>query len=100
AVHADDPNYSDYSDVSEIPAHRLRELQRFFQDYKTLENKKVLVAAPQGRSEGLRVLRDGIKLYDQERDRLRGPSLQPVPPPRSTRRARRASSTTKARKRR
>ena len=100
AVHADDPNYSDYSDVSEIPAHRLRELQRFFQDYKTLENKKVLVAAPQGRSEGLQVLRDAIRLYDQERDRLRGPSLQPVPPPRSVRRARRASSTAKARKRR
>ncbi len=53
AVHADDPNYADYSDVSELPPHRLRELQRFFQDYKALENKKVLVAAPQGRSEAL-----------------------------------------------
>jgi inorganic pyrophosphatase len=72
AVHADDPNYSDYSDVKEIPAHRLRELQRFFQDYKTLENKKVLVSAPQGRSEALQVLRDAIKLYDRERERLMG----------------------------
>ena len=30
AVHADDPTYSDYSDVSEIPSHRMRELKRFF----------------------------------------------------------------------
>ncbi|WP_242395598.1 inorganic diphosphatase [Anaeromyxobacter oryzisoli] len=72
AVHADDPSYADYSDVSEIAPHRLRELQRFFQDYKKLENKKVLVSAPQGRSPALEVLREAIKLYDRERDRLRG----------------------------
>jgi len=83
AVHADDPNYADYSDVAEIPAHRLRELQRFFQDYKTLENKKVLVEAPQGRSEALEVLRDAIRLYDRERDRLRG--LAPPPDERPAR---------------
>ncbi|WP_245529780.1 inorganic diphosphatase [Anaeromyxobacter dehalogenans] len=72
AVHADDPNYADYSDVSELPQHRLRELQRFFQDYKALENKKVLVRAPQGRSEALEVLRDAIRLYDRDRARLMG----------------------------
>jgi inorganic pyrophosphatase len=72
AVSADDPNFADYSDVSEIPPHRLRELKRFFEDYKALENKKVLVAEPQGRSEGLRVLRDAIRLYDREKARLTG----------------------------
>ena len=71
AVHKDDPNYSDYGDVSELPPHRLRELQRFFQDYKALENKKVLVEAPQGRSGALQVLRDAIALYDREKERLR-----------------------------
>lgn len=72
SVHADDPNYSDYSDVSELPQHRLRELQRFFQDYKALEHKKVLVSAPQGRSEALQVLRGAMRLYEQEKDRLKG----------------------------
>jgi len=72
SVHADDPNYSDYSDVSELPPHRLRELQRFFQDYKALENKKVLVSAPQGRSDALEVLRDAVRLYEQEKERLGG----------------------------
>ena len=103
AVHSDDPNYSHYSDVSELPPHRLRELQRFFQDYKALENKKVLVSAPQGRSEALQVLRDAVKLYDRERDRLRGypegtmPDHPPaggrrsaVPEPRAARKVRRA----------
>jgi inorganic pyrophosphatase len=84
AVHADDPNYKDYSDVSEIPAHRLRELRRFFEDYKTLEHKKVLVGEPQGRSAALQVLRQAIRLYEQEKDRLDGERGEPGPPrPRS-----------------
>jgi inorganic pyrophosphatase len=97
SVHADDPNYADYSDVAELPAHRMRELQRFFEDYKALENKKVVVSAPQGRSEALQVLRDAMRLYDQERDRLRGapaPERSPVP------RARRAGGRPAARARR
>ena len=79
AVHADDPTYADYSDIAEIPAHKLRELKRFFEDYKALENKKVLVSEPQHRSEGLQVLRDAIALYDRERERLMGPPVPPEP---------------------
>ncbi len=72
AVSADDPDYADISDISEMPAHRMRELKRFFEDYKALEHKKVMVREPQGRHEALVVLRAAIKLYDQEADRLRG----------------------------
>jgi inorganic pyrophosphatase len=72
AVHADDPEYADYADVSEMPSHRMRELKRFFEDYKGLENKKVLVSEPQGRREGLQALRDAMRLYDEEKERLIG----------------------------
>jgi inorganic pyrophosphatase len=99
AVHADDPNYAHYSDVSEIPPHRLRELQRFFQDYKQLENKKVLVEAPEGRSEALEVLRGAIKLYQRDRERLMGlPAEERAPAARTRRSMRRAPR--KAQKRR
>ncbi len=78
AVSADDPNFAEYSDVSEIPAHKLRELKRFFEDYKALEHKKVLVREPQGRSDALRVLRDAIRLYESEKDLLRGDAAAPA----------------------
>jgi inorganic pyrophosphatase len=71
-VHLDDPEYRDYHDIKELAPHRLTELRRFFEDYKALENKKVLVSEPQGRSEGLKALRDGMKLYQQEKERLIG----------------------------
>jgi inorganic pyrophosphatase len=101
AVHADDPNYSDYGDVSELPPHRLRELQRFFQDYKALENKKVLVEAPQGRREALGVLRDAMALYLRERVRLKGGADEaPAQPPARVRSRRTVGSAARAARRR
>jgi inorganic pyrophosphatase len=92
SVHADDPNYADYSDVAELPKHRMRELQRFFQDYKALEHKKVLVSEPQGRSEALQVLRNAMRLYDQEKVRLKGPPAVEARPARAARRRKAAGA--------
>jgi inorganic pyrophosphatase len=72
AVHADDPAYAGFDDISGLPPHRLRELQRFFLDYKALENKAVVVDAPQGRAAALDVLRDAVALYEREKSRLGG----------------------------
>ena len=90
AVHADDPEYADYADISEMPSHRMRELKRFFEDYKGLENKKVLVSEPQGRREGLQALRDAIKLYEAEKPRLLGSPGQGGRPAPSSQRKRKA----------
>ena len=71
AVHRDDPEYRGYHDVSELPQHRLRELQRFFLDYKILEGKEVVVEAPLGVSEAHAILREGVALYEKNETRLR-----------------------------
>ncbi len=70
AVHNDDPEYSSYADVTEMPVHRMRELKRFFEDYKGLEHKRVMVSEPQGRKLALEVLRGAMKLYESEKSRL------------------------------
>ena len=100
AVHEDDPEYAEFSDVKDMPAHRMRELRRFFEDYKALENKKVLVGAPQGRSAGLEVLRDAIRLYDRERDRLVEETTAAPPPPAAPVSRRRVGGTGAGRRRR
>ncbi|KAK9154241.1 hypothetical protein Sjap_001721 [Stephania japonica] len=43
AVCADDPEYRHYTDIKELPPHRLAEIRRFFEEYKKNENKEVEV---------------------------------------------------------
>lgn len=71
AVHIDDPEYVAYRSIDDLSPHRLRELHRFFLDYKVLEGKEVLVDTPLGLGEAQSVLRDAIAYYARERDHLR-----------------------------
>jgi inorganic pyrophosphatase len=71
AVHADDPEYQAYRDISELPPHRMLELRRFFVDYKALEGKPVVVDEPKGRGAAIQVLRDAVALYGREHRHLR-----------------------------
>jgi inorganic pyrophosphatase len=67
AVHLDDPAVSDYTHIRELPQHQLRELRRFFQDYKALENKQVVVEEFQGPFEANKVIRAALQGYDKLR---------------------------------
>jgi len=63
AVSARDPAFEETRELSDLPVHTLREVQRFFQDYKTLENKEVVVDDFLGRDEAIRVLEESLSLY-------------------------------------
>jgi len=66
AIHVDDPEYAHYRDISELPGHRLKELERFFLDYKVLENKAVTVEDMRGRIDAERTIRDAARLYREK----------------------------------
>src|SRR6476646_9306698 len=67
AVSVSDPAFADYTDKSQLPAHQLRELRRFFEDYKILENKQVGVEDLLGPSDAFRIITDALDLYRQLR---------------------------------
>lgn len=71
AVHADDPEYMHYRDISELPDHKLRELKRFFEDYKALENKQVTVERFMGRFDSYDIVQTGMNLYSANEESLR-----------------------------
>lgn len=63
AVSVNDPVYSERMKLDDLPEHKLREIQRFFEDYKALENKEVVVEGMQEREEALKILADSLVMY-------------------------------------
>jgi len=72
AVNLGDPGVTGYSDIRELQEHTLREIERFFRDYKVLEGKKVEVEPIQGVEQAQRVILEALSLYRREENRLRG----------------------------
>ncbi|MDH5763765.1 MAG: inorganic diphosphatase [Nitrospinota bacterium] len=66
AVHADDPEYAHYGSIAELPPHRMTEVKRFFEDYKALEDKKVVVEDFFSKMEALKTIMASMKLYQKE----------------------------------
>jgi inorganic pyrophosphatase len=63
AVSVHDPAFSHFNDKAEIPSHLLRELRRFFEDYKALEHKTVIVEDLLGPEEAVKIIREALELY-------------------------------------
>jgi inorganic pyrophosphatase len=67
AISTEDPAYSDYTQHNQLPAHMLREIRRFFEDYKTLENKQVVVEDFMGPEDAVKIIEDALEMYRQLR---------------------------------
>ncbi len=65
-INVDDPAFNDYWHIKELPEHRLRELRRFFQDYKKLEDKMVRVQDFFGPDRAKKSVEDSMMRYDEE----------------------------------
>jgi inorganic pyrophosphatase len=62
----DDPAFNDYWHIKELPDHRLRELRRFFQDYKALEDKTVQVKDFFGPDRAKGIVDGALQRYEDE----------------------------------
>ena len=63
SVNVNDPLYAEYTTLEDLPEHKLLEIQRFFEDYKALEHKEVVVEGMRARDEALDILRDSLVMY-------------------------------------
>jgi inorganic pyrophosphatase len=63
AVSVHDPAFAHYTDKAQLPVHELRQLQRFFEDYKALEHKQVVVEDLLGPSDAVRIILESLALY-------------------------------------
>jgi inorganic pyrophosphatase len=64
AVAEGDPSVCHINDISELPQHFISELRAFFEDYKKLENKTVVVEEFFNRETALGILKDSFRMYD------------------------------------
>lgn len=65
AVCVDDPAFAHYHEITEIPPHVMRELDRFFRDYKQLEGKRSEVGELYGKAEAHAVIQRAREAYDR-----------------------------------
>lgn len=65
AVAEGDPNVHHYNDISELPQHFISEMRSFFEDYKKLENKTVVVEDFQGREIAQEILSEAFRMYQR-----------------------------------
>jgi inorganic pyrophosphatase len=67
AVSVRDPAFEEITDKTQLPPHMLRQIRRFFEDYKVLEHKQVVVEDLLGPQDAVRIIREALDLYRQLR---------------------------------
>ncbi len=66
AVAADDMSFNHINDIDELPAHWIKELRSFFENYKVLENKTVVVEEFQNKKVAWEVIEQSIIDYKEK----------------------------------
>ncbi|MFT3981815.1 MAG: inorganic diphosphatase [Ferruginibacter sp.] len=65
AVATNDPSVNHYTDIDSLPSHFIAVLKNYFEQYKVLENKVVLIDNFQNKETAYSVIEDAINLYSK-----------------------------------
>ncbi len=63
SIHVDDPEYSHIRMLNQLAGHKITEFRRFFESYKELEKKKVVIDAVESEAVAMSVIQNSIDWY-------------------------------------
>lgn len=66
AVPKNDPRFENIKDLEDVNKHTIKEIQHFFETYKTIEDKHVKVSGVEGREKALEVINKGLAMYREK----------------------------------
>lgn len=66
SIHVNDPAFQDYTHLEQLPRPVVREMMRFFEDYKELEEKRVEVGETLSKVQAIAIIREAALRYRQE----------------------------------
>ncbi len=70
AVAGNDMSVNYINELSELPPHTLVELKRFFEDYKKLEHKNVIVEQFLNKEKAYDIVTEAMRLYQEKKEVL------------------------------
>ncbi len=65
AVPAKDPRFAHLNDLSDIPAHTIKEYKHFFETYKVIQNKEVSIPTIRNKEDAMKVVAESIELFNK-----------------------------------
>ena len=66
AVPKDDPRWDEVQDLNDINKHTIKEIQHFFETYKSIDKKVVEIPGVEGRAAALEAVKKGLAIYQEK----------------------------------
>lgn len=66
AVPKNDPRWSEVEDLADINKHTVKEIQHFFETYKTIDGKTVEITGVEGREAAYEAVKKGLAMYAEK----------------------------------
>lgn len=63
AVPKSDPRFDEIQDLADVNKHTVKEIQHFFETYKTIDGKKVEITGIEGREAAYVAIKKGLQMY-------------------------------------
>ncbi|MEA1925682.1 MAG: inorganic diphosphatase [Patescibacteria group bacterium] len=66
AVPVEDPRWDDIQNIEDINKHTVKEIQHFFETYKTIEKKEIKIGGFEGKEAAEKAVEKSVKLYKEK----------------------------------